>query len=90
MEYMHDKVNEVEQHPAPSLQTFRVVNLESFLSQHFNYVFPYRPDMCVRSSARNDEVVGHVGDAVKIQQYNVVGLHVEAQARGSLCSVGYI
>lgn len=85
MEHMHDKIDKVEQHPSPSLQSLGMMDLEALFPQHFNNVFPYRPDMCVRSPACDYEVVRHVGDAVQVQHYDVVGFHVETQVRGAVC-----
>lgn len=79
---MYDEIDKIEQHPASTLQPFGVVHFEPFLSHCFDDVLTYRSDVSVRSATSNHEVIGHISDALKVQQDDVVGFHVEAQLRG--------
>ena len=48
------------------------------------YVLADGSHVGVGGSARNDEVVSHVGDACQIEYYDVVCFHIEAKLAGAL------
>ncbi len=87
MEYVNYEIEEIEQDPAALLQSFRMVDRHSHFFHLRDHVLAYRPHVSVGSSARDDEVVRHVGDAGQVEKYDVVGFHVEAKLCGALHSL---
>jgi hypothetical protein len=55
---------------------------------HFrNHMFADRSDVSVGGSARDDEVICHVGDAAQVEQQDVVRFHIQAELGGALYSL---
>src|SRR5688500_1370995 len=76
VEDVNDEIHKTEQYPASLLKPFRMVHAYPLFLQHRNHVLPYGPDVCIGSATRDHEIVRHVGDALQVQQYDVVGFHV--------------
>ncbi len=87
MEYVNYEIEEIEQDPAALLQSFGVMHGQSRLFHLRDHVLAYRPHVSIGSSARDDEVVRHVGDAGQVEKYDVIGFHIEAKLGGALHSL---
>ena len=87
MEDVNYEIEEIEQDPATLLQSFGVMHGQSRLFHLRDHVLAYRPHVSVGSSARNYEVVRHVGDAGQVEEYDVVAFHVQAKLGSALHSL---
>ena len=87
MEDVDYKIEEIEQHPAALFQSFSVMHGQSCLLHLRDYVLADRSHVGVGGSARNDEIVSHVGDACQIEYYDVVCFHIQAKLGGALHSL---
>jgi hypothetical protein len=88
MEDVHDEVDVVEQRPAALLEPLGVVHRQPGLLQLEHHVLRYRAHVRVRAAAGDDEEVGHVGDALEVEQDDVAGLEVERQQGGAARRLG--
>ena len=87
MEYVNYEIEEIEQHPAALLQTFGVVHGQSRFLHLRDHMLADRSHVGIGGSARYDEVVRHVSDALQIQKDDVVRFHVQAKLGGALHSL---
>ena len=84
MKDVNDKIHEIEQNPAALLQPFGVMDGVSLLLELSDEMFADGPHVRVRGAAGDDEVIGHVRYALKIEQDYIVRFHVQAKLRGEL------
>lgn len=87
MKNVNYEIEKIEQNPASLLQSFGVMHGHSRLFHLPDHVLAYRSHVGVGSSARDDEVVRHVGDAGQVEKDDVVGFHIEAKLGGALNSL---
>ena len=77
MKDVHDHVDVIEQHPPPLLQTLDVVWCDTItMLETLHDMFGRGSNVSIGGPAGNDEKVGGVGDARKVEEDDVSGLQI--------------
>src|SRR5690349_1704527 len=85
MEDVNNEIHEVQQYPPSLLNTLDVMHPYTFFLQFGDEMLADCSNVRVGRSARNDEIVGHVSYAAKIQEDHIIRFHVETDRGGAHC-----
>ena len=76
MKEVDDEIHEVEQNPAPIVQTLNVVRVVTASVQLFHDRLGDTADVSVRSSRSDHEKVGGIIQAAKVEHNQVISLQI--------------
>ena len=87
MEDVNYEIEKIEQYPAALLESLAVVHVQTGFLHLRYHMLADRSHVGVGGSARDDEVIRHVGDALQVEKDDVVRFHVLAKLGGALHSL---
>ena len=90
MKDVDHKIDVVEDNPPTLLQSFGVGGSLAVFGERLKHMLCDSPHVGVRRARRDDEVVRHVGDAVQVEDDDVIGFVVEADRRRAARQIGLL